>query len=403
MLHFTSASNAIVNSRKAIEDCLENTLAGQDPLECRLLVLHSTIAHDFEEILNRARELCPNAAIAGCTCAGIIGNEVVFETMKSLGVMAVTSDVDNEVALAYVDEIRGENSYVAGVQMARQLHAINPSIKMMHILASGMDVAADKAIEGIESVFGADVVIFGGTSSDNMKAITSFQFFNTQVLERGAVLIGYADPTISIETGVHHGNVAFGVPFEVTRSENNRIIEIEGEPAWPYLMRMLGLPVDMLPGQTIPIAGIGEILQPEELQQAYDNKLILRAVVKVDEERKSCYIPVDCPVGTRFWLTKRDEQLIFSGLEAMIRRLIARIDNKKIIAVFHTDCGARGRTLFNKILKEEIIHHMQFPLMGAEKIPWLGMYGYGEFTPLGGKNSFHNYTTSIYAICRKQE
>lgn len=401
MLHFFSASNAVVNSHKAIEDCIENALAGQDPLQCRLLVIHATIAHDFEEILTRAKEICPNASIAGCTCAGIIGNEVVFETMKSLGIMAVLGDREDEIAISYCDSIRAENSFEAAADMAKKLYAANPRMNMFHILASGMDVAADRAIEGIESVFGTDVVIFGGTSSDNMKAVTSFQFYNQQIIERGAVLIGYADPTLTIETGAHHGNTPIGIPFEVTKSENNRIIEIEGEPAWPYMMKMLGLPLETSPGQTIPIAGLGELLVPEELHEVYNNHLVLRAIVKVDEQRQSCYIPVDCPVGTRLWLTKRDEQLIFSGLETMIRKLISQIGEKKIVAVFHTDCGARGRTLFNKILKEEIIHHMQYPLMGSEKIPWLGMYGYGEFTPLGGKNYFHNYTTSIFAICRK--
>jgi hypothetical protein len=29
------------------------------------------------------------------------------------------------------------------------------------------------------------------------------------------------------------------------------------------------------------------------------------------------------------------------------------------------------------------------------------MYGFGEFARLGGNNTYHNYTTAIYAIYRK--
>jgi hypothetical protein len=44
---------------------------------------------------------------------------------------------------------------------------------------------------------------------------------------------------------------------------------------------------------------------------------------------------------------------------------------------------------------------MQQPLTKGTPLPWLGMYGFGEFTRLKGKNLFHNYTTSIYALIRQ--
>ncbi|MFM8431488.1 MAG: hypothetical protein ACKOA1_01710 [Bacteroidota bacterium] len=31
---------------------------------------------------------------------------------------------------------------------------------------------------------------------------------------------------------------------------------------------------------------------------------------------------------------------------------------------------------------------------------WLGMYGFGEFARLGGKNEYHNYTSALYVIYR---
>ena len=45
---------------------------------------------------------------------------------------------------------------------------------------------------------------------------------------------------------------------------------------------------------------------------------------------------------------------------------------------------------------------MQFPFYNAGQCPpWLGMYGFGEFARLGGENTYHNYTTALYAIYRK--
>lgn len=401
MLKFYSASTAIVNSKRAIRECIENALEDHLPAfseKTNLIVIHSSIGHNFQEMLEEAQVLCPKAMIVGCTCAGVIGKEGANENIRALAVMAVEAENSGEFCVAQCDNIRGFNSYDKAKEMATALKEQSSNINMVLILASGIDIAADRAIDGLESVLGEDIPIFGGTSSDNMRAISTYQFYNDQVLERGAIVVGFADPTLQLEMGVHHGSIPLGQPFEVTRAEANRVFEIEGEPAWTYLMNKLNLPADTHPGPCIPIAGLGEHL-PQDLFEEYDNEHILRVIVKVDEDQ-SFYMPVDCKEGTKLWLTQRNEKLIFEGLERMLSKLVARVGDKEVVAVFHTDCAARGRALFEKILKDEIISRMQVPLSKGKVLPWLGMYGFGEFAMLNGKNHFHNYTTSLYALTR---
>lgn len=401
MLHFYSASTGTVNSVRAMKECIENALSEDHAPpadQINLLVLHSTIGHDFAQLLATAKDLCPKAQIVGCTCAGVIGREGANESMRALGIMLVHTDIEKEIRVASCQNIRGENSFEMAKSMAEEL---GDDIQMAMILASGIDIAADRAIEGIEAATRVDIPIFGGTSSDNMRAISTYQFYNDQILERGAILVGFADPQLEVEMGVHHGSVPIGQAFEVTKSANNRVFELNGKAAWPLLMEKLGLEPDTHPGPCIPVAGMGELL-PENLHEEYDNKHILRVIVKVDPDG-SFYMPVDCPKGTKLWVTQRDEDLIFNGLDRLMKRLTAKIKNREIAAVFHTDCAARGRALFNKVLKDEIIARMQTPLVKSENIPWLGMYGFGEFTQLNGHNYFHNYTTSLYALVRKSE
>ena len=399
MLRFFSASSGIVHSGKAIRACLEEALVSEENLACDLIVAYASIGHDFNQILEEAKKLVPGAILIGCTGAGVVGKEGSNESMRGLAIMAIKADNPNEFHVTFADNIRGYNSYEKAHAMATQLYEKNKDINMLMVLANGIDIAADQAIKGLEEVFGVETPIFGGTSSDNSKAVSSFQFYNDQILERGAVIVGFADPSLKLISGANHGNVPFGMPFTVTRSEANRVFEIDGEDAWPFLMNKLNLPASTHPGETIAIAGLGEEI-PEHLHEEYGNKYVLRIIVKIDEDHKSFYMPVDCPVGTKLWLTKRDEQLTFDGLDRLIVRLKKEIDDKDLVAVFHTDCVARGRLLFNRISKEEIIKRMQEPLIGNKSVPWLGMYGFGEFTLLGGKNCFHNYTTSIYALTR---
>ena len=105
--------------------------------------------------------------------------------------------------------------------------------------------------------------------------------------------------------------------------------------------------------------------------------------------------------GTKLWLTKRDEPLIFSEMDRIVRDIIDRMGGRTPVAVFHADCLARGRFLFNRIIKEELVGKMQFPFCeNGACPPWLGMYGFGEFARLGGENEYHNYTTALYVLYR---
>ncbi|MEO1171583.1 MAG: FIST N-terminal domain-containing protein [Myxococcota bacterium] len=396
MLEFFSGMSGSVNSKRAASECVDIAFAGE-ALEADLVVFHTTMGHVFEDIVGELRGTFPRAQIVGCTCAGVVGKEGTNETMKGLSLMAVRGP-DTEWSVASVDDIRGFDSFEKSKSMAQQLQAQASNINMVMFIASGIDIAADRAIEGIGSVLGADIPVFGGTSSDNMKAVSTFQFVDGKTFERGAFMVGFADPTLRVEMGVHHGSVPVGAPFEVTKAEANRVYELNGQPAWPALMERLGKEPDTHPGPMIPIAGIGVPL-PDELQRAYDNPQILRVIVKTEDDG-SFYMPVDVTVGEKFSLTERNEDLIFDGLQRMIEDLTRRLDGKTPVAVFHTDCAARGRALFGRVLKDEIVQRMQAPVCQEETVPWLGMYGFGEFTRLAGRNFFHNYTTSLYCIIR---
>jgi hypothetical protein len=140
---------------------------------------------------------------------------------------------------------------------------------------------------------------------------------------------------------------------------------------------------------------------PKWLHKKYGNSHILRVIAKKGQDG-SVYMPVDCPQGTRLWLTQRDEERIFRGLDEMMEQIVQRCAGRNPVAVFHADCGARGRLLFNRVMKEEIVNHMQLPLFKERVVPWLGMYGFGEFAMLAGRNAFHNYSTALCVVLRQR-
>lgn len=400
MLDFFSGSSSAVNTKSAVRECVDNAFGAGGGSECSLLIIHTTMGHNFAQMAAAAREACPEAEIVGCSATGIIGREGVNEAMRAMAMMAVTGD---EIAVAVVDGLTGANSAELGEEAARQLRQGKDGINIIYVLTAGLDLAGDRVIEGIERVFGPEVPIFGATSADHGKAKGTFQFHGDKVFEQSIVLVGFADPSLEVIMGVHHGSVPLeGNTFEVTRSEDNRIFELDGEPAWPRLMSRLGLPAETEPAEVVPISGLGIELGPED-QEEYDNPQILRVPIKVSDDHQSFYLPTTCPTGTRVVLMQRDEQYIFAGVDRLMDKMVGQLNGRRPLAVFHADCMARGRRMFNRVLKDEIIAKLQYPLSGDEVVPWLGIYGFSEYCRFGGKNQFHSYTSALCPIVRRED
>ena len=395
MLKFNSSSARIVNTKRAVNECMEIAL-GDQMNTADLLIFHASIGHDFKDMVSEAKRLAPQARIVAASCCGVVGREGVSESMKDMALMTVQG---KDFSLGSVDGIFGHNSYEKTLEMAQKMKAENANINMIYFLASGIDIANDQCIEALEEVFGKEVTIFGATSSDNMRGVISFQAVDENVFEHAAYAIGFSDQTIAVDTQATHGFVAVGEPLTVTKSNGHIIQELNGQPAWQEYTRRLGLTSDATCGDSIPIGALGEKLT-DDLAKEYGNQHILRVVTKHDGN--DMHYATEIPEGTELWLTTRDEELIFSEMDRMAEVMKQRINGKEVVAVFHADCLARGRFLFNRIIKDELVSKMQYPFYNNGECPaWLGMYGFGEFARLGGQNTYHNYTTALYVLYRK--
>ncbi|MFM2146294.1 MAG: hypothetical protein RL732_1130, partial [Bacteroidota bacterium] len=150
MLSFYSASTRMVNSSRGITECLESALGSQIN-DCDLIVIHAALGHSFEELITQAHKLAPKARVVAASCCGIVGKEGVSESLKDIAIMAVRGP---EIGVSSVDQIFGKNSYEKAREMALDLKRQQPGTNMIYFMASGIDIANDRCIEGIESVFG---------------------------------------------------------------------------------------------------------------------------------------------------------------------------------------------------------------------------------------------------------
>ena len=118
---------------------------------------------------------------------------------------------------------------------------------------------AEEALAGFESI-APGVPVFGGLAIDNMKLVSNFEFLDEEIFERGAVALGFADPTLEVIAGANHGFSVTGEPFEVTRVEGNRVSELDGRPAWDSLTARLAVPPTTDPAEIAAFTVVGEEL-----------------------------------------------------------------------------------------------------------------------------------------------
>ncbi|MDR2117253.1 MAG: hypothetical protein LBP87_12820 [Planctomycetaceae bacterium] len=397
MLEFFSSSVRIVNSERAAQECIEVAFPNGVPKHCRTIIFNATLGHKLDKVAAAIHKMIPSIPVFGVSGCGVTGREGVGESMNELAIMAVCGP-EKELHPAAVSEIYGYNSYQKGLELAQQLKNKSSEINVIYLLCSGIDIDNNLVLKAFSETFGEEVTIFGGTSSDNMRGVHNYQYHDYVMSEHDAWAVGFADPTLKNITRATHGFTAYGEPMIVTKAEGNRIYELNGRGAWTEYTERLTKPVDSTCGDTIPIGALAEKLPPE-LAQEYGNSHILRVVTKHDGE--IMYYPVTCKEGLKLWLTSRDENLIFSEQQRSLEYLQANIGNGKPVAVFQTDCLARGRFLFNRVVKDEIITMMHTALSVDGIVPpWLGNYGFGEYARLGGKNTYHNYSTALLVLYR---
>ncbi|TVR61441.1 MAG: hypothetical protein EA426_03335, partial [Spirochaetaceae bacterium] len=396
-LTFGSASTATVNTRRAVAECLES--AFDDGTDCDLLILHTTMGHNFDELLDEAHRIAPSARIVGCTGSGVIGREGASETMRSLAVMSVRGP-RNALAVAAYDRPDPADLAGAGAALARDLARQATGINLVLCYPSLSVLPGGDLLQGIESVLGPDVPVVGAYAMDNAKLKTSFQFVDQQIFEMGIVAVGFADPSLELAARVNHGYRPMGTPLEVTRCDGVRIYELDGKPAWAAFTAALGLPPSTHPIEIVPIAALGRELEGEFREEYGSEYLIVGGILRQPDD--SVLVARTCHQGEFLRTMERHEPGIFAGVDRLTQQLTADLRGRIPVAVFHSDCGARGQLSFGRLLKEELINRIQEPVCRGESVPWLGIYGGSELCPLGGRNMVHSYTSAVFALVEKE-
>jgi hypothetical protein len=395
MLNFYSGHSKAVNPKKAVKEALESAI--KDNLsDVTLIILNITSGYNNTQILEAIKELAPNAQIIGTTSCGVVSNGFVNESMRALSLVAITGD---EFSITKIDDLDAQNSYDLATQCAKDLKAKDEELNMIMAFAPGARCNGEAIIEGFTEILGDEIPILGGlggfTGNDADKM---FVFYNQEILLNSIVVVAFHDKTLSVAQASHHGYLSDNHTYTITKADGTFIVELDNKPAWNLITDLYNLPFETTPLEALSVFAIGMELDATTSKE-YDNDYTLTAPLVIREDG-AMLIQTNIKVGNSITVCVRDEDYLMNGVEGLNKRVTQQYNEKQPVAVFQTDCVARGRISNGITQKDEIIKNMQDGIIGDAHTPWLGMYALGEFAKLDGKNHYHNYTTTISTLLR---
>ncbi|RRS29833.1 MAG: hypothetical protein P794_10010 [Epsilonproteobacteria bacterium (ex Lamellibrachia satsuma)] len=359
---------------------LDSTLDSEKTL---VIVFGTSKKEKVDDPIEELLQHFPNSKIVGASTAGEILQDELLE--ESIVVAVMQFDTTRiEIATQHLSQL--DDSYSSGVNIANALKGND--LKAVFVLSDGLLVNGSKLTQGIASVLSKDVVVTGGLAGDDDR------FKETWVIAEGKAVPGYITGVglygdhIHISHGSKGGWDRLGMERVVTKSKDNILYELDGQPALDIYKKYLGDKADGLPATGL--------LFPLELKaDAKTAESKVRTILAVDEKEKSITFAGDIPEGSYVTLMKTNYDRLIDGAEDAAKEVFLETYNNETILSIAISCV--GRRL---VLKQRIEEELEATLdVLPDKTKQIGFYSYGEISPLAsGTCDLHNQTMTLTLI-----
>ena len=346
-----------------------------------VLVFGSPIHIQNKSLFDKIRQSYPKAYILGGSSAGEICGTHVHE--NSLSVTAVFFE---HTTLAFTHKsIKSENSCSVGEELVRSLP--QEGLRHIFVLADGLNTNGTELIKGMSKHLSKDVTITGGLAGDNGKFVETLIAANNFPESKNIAAIGFYGSRIKIGHGSKSGFVPFGPERIITRSENNVLYELDGEPAFELYKRYLGNKIKDFSTQCyyFPL-----LYKTKEMDDG-----VVRTILHFDEKNGSLTFAGDISTGSSARLMKANIDSLVSGAEEAAKNCTTQKNENPELAIL-VSCVGRKIVMKQRVEEEiEIVRNAFSP-----KTTLTGFYSYGEIVPFGNSNfhHLHNQTMSITTI-----
>lgn len=326
----------------------------------------------------------PDAVRVGCTTAGEISNQGVAD--NSCVITAVR--FDKSTLRESSTRLTGmADSFAAGQRLGQQLP--RDGLRAVLVLGQGVSINGSELIAGLVSVVGAEVPITGGLAGDAAAFKESWVLNAQGVNNDQLVCVGLYGDQLSYGHGSFGGWQPFGPARKVTRSEQNILYELDGEPALEVYKRYLGDHAKGLPasGLLFPFAMLGS---------DHTEVGLIRTILGIDEATGSMTLAGDIESAGYLRLMHASTDALVDGAEAAAQAAQKMLASQGASLAILVSCVGRKLVMGGRVDEEVEAVGDVF----GQKAVLTGFYSNGEISPFTGNAAckLHNQTMTITHI-----
>jgi small ligand-binding sensory domain FIST len=379
-LHMLLAGSGLATGKRADEAALDAALQAMAASGLAhadvALVFTSGEAHPAaHHVLHGVRRVTGARVVVGASGAGVLTERAEVEQVPAVAVLVAGGGM---LARAVLVPERERIDAGAAVHLAAETGATLAEGGSLLIL-SDVNLDPRGLLRGLADELGP-VTVAGVVAA----GAPPFELCNTEVAQGGLAALAVAGPLPVI--GVGQGCQPIGEPYVVTRGEGAVVRAIAGRPALDVLKDAIRSLPDF--EQRAPRAGIfaGLAMDPAKSPLGRGDFLV-RNLAGVDKDSGAVAVSGEVRVGQTIQFQIRDAEAARRDLEAMLTRVEKRLSGHRAAFGVYFNCAGRGRALYG--VPDHDVGLIRARLAGC---PLIGVFGNGEFAPVGGANFFHTYT-----------
>lgn len=360
----------------------DKELAKVTALDPNFVIIFGSYAHfETSGLAKKVSDMFPQALVVGCSTAGEISNDGVSDDTMVVTACKFQNPNFKPIWAEFSDM---EHTIDAGRGLAQKLELKN--LSAVFLLGRGLDINGSALIKGMKDVLGKDVVITGGLAGDGGRFEKTYTILNGTVSSSRVVGFGIYGDSVQVAFGSVGGWEPFGPVRRVTKSKQNILFELDGEPALDIYKKYLGDKAKDLPasGLLYPFA----ILKDNQ-----DTTGLIRTILAVNEQDKSLTFAGDIPDQGLVRLMHANNRGLVDGAKEAAELTYRGVKNQDENGLgILISCVGRKLIMGSEIEDELDVVRETF---GESTVA--GFYSYGEICPQEGFSEckLHNQTMTI--------
>ncbi|OCB78475.1 FIST signal transduction protein [Flavobacterium crassostreae] len=260
-------------------------------------------------------------------------------------------------------------------------------LKHLFVLSEGSFVNGDSLITGLETNGDLKTSITGGMCGDDARFEKTIASYKENPKEGEVILIGFYGESLEVSYASFGGWIPFGPERIITKSQDNILYEIDGQPALDLYKKYLGDKSNELPQASL--------LYPLNVTPKGKKEAVVRTILNINTADQSMILAGDVPENARVQLMMASVDGIAQGAQIAARLAMNQRAAPPQLALLVSCIGRK--LVMNQRVEEEL---EQVQEIIGDTTAMAGFYSYGEMAPFNGSTSceLHNQTMTLTLI-----